>query len=105
LWLACRNADGVRGRKQELYHFLGQHEIDICLLTEIHLRSRLVLRMVNCVCHPIYWLIEGDGTAILVSCSIGHQLVPVKGLEHLLTLSKNSWSLVKINKVVNYFCL
>jgi len=32
LRLACWNADGVRGRKQEMDIFLGQHGIDICLL-------------------------------------------------------------------------
>jgi hypothetical protein len=37
--LACWNAEGVRGRKLELDHFLGQYGIDICLLAETHLRS------------------------------------------------------------------
>jgi len=32
LRLACWNADGVRGRKLELEHFLSQHGVDICLL-------------------------------------------------------------------------
>jgi hypothetical protein len=40
LRLACWNADGVRGRKLELERFLGQHGVDICLLTETHLRER-----------------------------------------------------------------
>jgi len=34
LRLACWNADGVRGRKLELEHFLSQHGVDICLLIE-----------------------------------------------------------------------
>jgi hypothetical protein len=29
LRLACWNADGVRGKQQELDHFLGQHGIDM----------------------------------------------------------------------------
>jgi hypothetical protein len=37
---ACWNADGVRGRKLELEHFLSQHGVHICLLTETHLRER-----------------------------------------------------------------
>jgi exonuclease III len=37
--MACWNADGVRRRKQELDHFLGQHGIDICLLAETHLKA------------------------------------------------------------------
>jgi hypothetical protein len=32
--LACWNADRVRVRKLELEHFLNQHFVDICLLTE-----------------------------------------------------------------------
>ena len=35
LRLACWNADGVRGRKLEMEHFLNQHGVDICLLTFI----------------------------------------------------------------------
>jgi exonuclease III len=45
LRLACWNANGIRGRKQELEHFLGQHGIDIYLLTETHLRPDIVFRM------------------------------------------------------------
>jgi hypothetical protein len=33
LRLACWNANGVCGRKLELEHFLSQHGVDICLLT------------------------------------------------------------------------
>ena len=33
LHLACWNADGVRGRKLELEHFLSQDGVDICLLS------------------------------------------------------------------------
>ena len=47
--LICRNADGVRGEKQDLDHFLGQYGIDICLLTETHLSSDVVFRMANYV--------------------------------------------------------
>jgi exonuclease III len=47
LRLACWNADGFRGRKLELEHFLRQHEVDICLLTETHLRERDVFRLAN----------------------------------------------------------
>jgi hypothetical protein len=34
LRLAYWNADGVRGKKLELEHFLGQHGVDVCLLSE-----------------------------------------------------------------------
>jgi exonuclease III len=83
LRLACWNADSVRGRKQELDHFLGQHGIDICLLAETHLRSREVFRLENYVCHRNDRLNEGGGTAILVRRCIVHHAVPVQGLQHL----------------------
>jgi hypothetical protein len=40
---------GVRGRKQELDHFLEQHGIDICLLAETHPRAREVFRLADYV--------------------------------------------------------
>jgi exonuclease III len=83
LRLACWNADGVRGRKQELNHFLEQHGIDICLLNEIHLRSHDVFRMANYVCHCNDRLTEGGGTAILVRRGIDHHAIPVQGLQYL----------------------
>ena len=39
LRLACWNADGVRGRKLELEHFLSHHFVDICLLSVTFLNS------------------------------------------------------------------
>jgi exonuclease III len=83
LRLACWNAEGVRSKKQELDHFLGQHGINICLLAETHFRSRDVFRLANYVCHRNDRLTEGDGTAILVRRGIVHHAVPVQGLQHL----------------------
>jgi exonuclease III len=37
LRLAFWNANGVRGTKIELDHFLAQHGVDVCLLNETHL--------------------------------------------------------------------
>jgi endonuclease/exonuclease/phosphatase family metal-dependent hydrolase len=76
-------ADGVWGRKQELDHFFGQHGIDICLLTENHLRSGVVFRMANYFCHRTDQLTQGGGTAILARRCIDHHAVPVQGLRHL----------------------
>lgn len=45
--LTCWNSDCVHGRKLELDHFLGQHGIDVSLLTETHLRSGEAFRMAN----------------------------------------------------------
>jgi hypothetical protein len=79
--LAYWNADGVRGRKQELEHFLGQHGVDICLLTEAHLRSGVVFPMGNYVCHHTDRLTAGGGTAIMVRRGIDRHAVPIQGLE------------------------
>jgi hypothetical protein len=51
LRLVCWNADGVRGRKLELEHFLNQHGVDICLLSEAFLNPGNVFRLANYVCH------------------------------------------------------
>jgi hypothetical protein len=80
--LACWNADGVRSRKQEMDHFLGLHGIDICLLTETHLRSGVVFWMAN-VCHRTNRLTEGGGTVTLVRHGRDHHAVPIQGLEYL----------------------
>jgi hypothetical protein len=83
LRLACWNADGVRGRKQLLDHFLWQHGIDLCLLTESHLSSGDVSQLANCVFHRNDRLTEGGGTSILVRRGINHHDVPEQGLEKL----------------------
>ena len=83
LRLAYWNADGIRGKKQELDLFLGQHGIDIYLLAETHLRSGDVFRLAKYVCHPNDRLSEGGGTAILFRRSIEHHAVHVQGLHYL----------------------
>jgi hypothetical protein len=64
LLLACWNADCFCGRKMEMEHFLSQPIVDICLLTETHLRERDVFRLANHVCHRTDRPTEGGGTAI-----------------------------------------
>jgi exonuclease III len=83
LRLTCWNVDGVRGMKQELDHFLGQPGIDVCLLTQTHLRSCEVFRLSNYNCHRSDRLPEGGGTAILVRRGTDKHAVPVQGLQHL----------------------
>ena len=51
LRLACWNADCVRGKKLELEHFLGQHGVDIRLLSETFLNPGEAFRLANYVCH------------------------------------------------------
>jgi len=83
LRLACWNADGVRGRKLELEHFLNQHCVDICFLSETFLNPGQAFWLTNYVCHHIDRPTPWGGTAILVRCGIVHHSVPVPGLTHL----------------------
>jgi hypothetical protein len=82
LRLACWNTYSVRGRKQELDYYVGQHGIDICVLIETQLRSGDVFRMANYICHRNDRL-TGDETATLIRHGIDHHAVPVQDLEHL----------------------
>ena len=83
LRLACSNVDGVRGRKLELEHFLNQHGVDICLLSETFLNPGQVFRLPNYVCHRTDRLRAKGGRAILFSRGIVHHSVPVPGLTHM----------------------
>ena len=72
MWLSYWNTNGVRSRKLELDHFLRQYGIDICLLTETHLKSGEAFRMENYVYHRTDQFTEGGRT-------------PVQGLKYLET--------------------
>jgi len=45
LRLACWNADAVRGRELELEHFLSNHGVDICLVSETFLNPGQALAL------------------------------------------------------------
>jgi hypothetical protein len=83
LRLAYWNADGVRGRKLELEHYLGQHGVDVCLLNETYLNDGQAFRLANYVCQRTDRPTAGGGTAILVRRGIVHHSVPIAGLTHL----------------------
>jgi hypothetical protein len=83
LRLACWNADGVRGRKLELEHFLCQHGVDICLLNETFLKAGQAFRLAIYVCHRTDRPTAGGGIAILVRRGTVHDSVPVSDLTHL----------------------
>jgi hypothetical protein len=78
LRLAFWNADGVRGKKIELDHFLAQHGVDVCLLNETHLDPGQAFRFANYVCHRTDRSTKGGRTAILIR----------RGIEHMLYLSR-----------------
>jgi hypothetical protein len=73
----------VRGRKLELEHFLSQHGVDICLLSETFLKPGQDFRLANYVRHRTDRLTAWFGTAILVRRGIVHHSEPVTGLTHL----------------------
>ena len=50
LRLAYWNANGVRGKEEELVQFLSEEGIDICLLNKTHLRGGESFHMANYVC-------------------------------------------------------
>ena len=85
LRLACWNANGVRGKEEELVQFLSERGIDICLLKEPHLRDGESFRMANYVCHRNDRRTRGGGTAILVRRGIDHHAVPISDLQQLET--------------------
>jgi hypothetical protein len=58
LRLAFWNADGVRGRRIELNHFLVQHGVDVCLLNETS-RSRKSLSVRKLCLPPNRPIVEG----------------------------------------------
>ena len=61
LRIAFWNADGVHGRRIELDHFLGQHGVDIYLLSEINLGPGQAFRFANYICHRRDRLTMGGG--------------------------------------------
>jgi hypothetical protein len=83
LRLACWTAEGVRGRKLELEHFLSEHGVEICLLSETLLNPDQAFRLANFVCHRTVIPTAGCGKAILVRRDIVHHSVPDPGLTHL----------------------
>jgi hypothetical protein len=83
LRLACWDADGVRGRKLELEQFIGQHGVDICILSQIFLNPGQAFRLANYVCHRTDRPTAGGGTAILVRRGIAHHPDPVLCLTQL----------------------
>ena len=83
LRLACWNADGVRSKKLELEHFLAQHGVYICPLSETYLNPGEAFRLASYDCHRTDRPIAGAGKAILVRRGVTHHPVPVPGLTQL----------------------
>jgi hypothetical protein len=90
----------VRGRKLELEHFLGQHGVDVYLLSDTYLNESQAFRLANYVCHRIGRPTAGGGTAILVRRGIVHHSVPILGLTHL---EANTIQVTMAGKTVKIF--
>jgi hypothetical protein len=73
----------VGGRKLKLEHFLNQHGVDNCLLSETFLIHGQAFRLANYACHSTDRLTAGGNTAILVFRDIVHHSVPIPGLTYL----------------------
>lgn len=72
------NARGIRHKKDELFDFMLQNNIDICLLSETLLSSNLSIRNNDFYCYRNdRENSRGGGVAILVKKSIRHKLVPI----------------------------
>ena len=82
LRLACRNADRLSSRKLELEHFLSQHGVDICLLSDKILNCGQAFRLANYVCYRRQTDSRG-GTTMPIHRGIVHHSVPVPCLTHL----------------------
>jgi len=68
----------------ELDYFLGQHWVNVCLLTETQLRSGEALRMAICICPHTSRLAERGGTVTVVRRGIDHYLVVPSHPTHFL---------------------
>jgi len=64
-------------------HFLSQHGVDICLLSETFLNPGQAFRLANYVCQRTDRPSTGGGTAIWVRRDIVHHSVPIPCLTHL----------------------
>jgi tRNA-binding EMAP/Myf-like protein len=64
-------------------HFLSQHDVDICLLSETLHNPGQNFRLANYVCHRRQRAAARGGTAIQVRRGIVQHSVPVPGPNHL----------------------
>ena len=75
------NADRVCGIRLELQHFLIQHGVDICLLSEIFISPGQALQLDNYA--NARQIDSRDGRTTIIHRGIVQQTVPVPGLTQL----------------------
>jgi len=71
-------SDRVGGRKLELDHFLSQHGVDICFLSETFLNPGQAFRLANYVCNRTDRPTAGGGIDILIRRGILYHSVPFR---------------------------
>ncbi len=79
------NANGIMARKTELLHFLNSENIDVALLSETHLTSRMHVKLRGYrlhTCHHPDEVTHG-GSAILIKDNIAHDVLPNYSTRHL----------------------
>lgn len=104
LTAAIWNAEGIKGKKTEIEHFISQYNVDILLANETHLRGGERFRLRNMVSYRTdRQLQQGGGTAIFLRRSfIHHQEVipPLTDME--ATAVTISTSMGQITFVATY---
>ena len=73
----------MRVQKLELQHFIGEHIVDVCLFSEIHIKPVESFRHANFVCHYTDRLSFRVARDILVCRGVVHNAVPLSGLTQL----------------------
>lgn len=87
LIFATWNAESLCPRLQEFQLFLQDCNVDVCLVTETHLKPGVRANIANYTCHRTDRLTAGGGTAIYVRNSIRHYPAPSLALRTIETTS------------------
>lgn len=88
LTLATWNANSIKYKKHELNDFLNNHDIDIILLTETHLKPHVSCSLPNYKFHRFDRDGQsGGGVGIIIKNSINHSLLPDLNLKAIETIA------------------
>ena len=87
LRLAYSNAIGVRSKKFELKHYLNQHGVDMCFLSETLINLGENFQLTSYACHRTGRLTVGAAQPSWSAFCIVHHSVPVTGLTHLKAIA------------------
>ena len=91
-----RNEERLQGRKVELEHFLYQHEVDICFLSESFRNPGQAFRLASYVCHRTDRKIAGGGTATPVRRGLVQHSVLVPVWPTCRQLSVDLWDSLRL---------